>query len=64
MLRITRRDLASAAGVSSETVRRIERATGPISAMATTVERITQAIESRGVRFTDGDRPGVTFTKG
>ena len=63
MLRIDQRDLAAASGISLETVKRIERATGPISALAATVDRITRAFESKGVEFTNGCQPGVRLKK-
>jgi predicted transcriptional regulator len=63
MLRIEQRDLAAAAGVSLETVKRIERSPGPISALAATVEKIQRALESAGVEFTNGDEPGLKLRK-
>jgi transcriptional regulator with XRE-family HTH domain len=63
MLRIEQRDLALASGVSVETVKRIERIPGPISALATTVEKIARALETAGVEFTNDDQPGVRLRK-
>ena len=63
MLRIEQRDLAATAGVSLETVKRIERSPGPISALAATVEKIQRALESAGVEFTNGDEPGLKLRK-
>jgi predicted transcriptional regulator len=63
MLRIEQRDLAATAGVSLETVKRIERSPGPISALAATVEKIQRALESAGIEFTNGDEPGVKLRK-
>jgi DNA-binding XRE family transcriptional regulator len=63
MLRMEQRGLAAAAGVSLETVKRIERSPGPISALAATVERIQQALERSGVEFTNGEQPGVRLRK-
>jgi predicted transcriptional regulator len=61
MLRMEQRDLASLAGVSLETVKRIERTRGPISALAATIDRITRALEKAGVAFVEanGNGPGV-----
>ena len=63
MLRIEQRDLASASGVSLETVKRIERAAGPISALTMTVDKLTRALESKGIEFTNGGQPGVRLKK-
>jgi transcriptional regulator with XRE-family HTH domain len=61
MLRIEQRDLAAAAGISLETVKRIERSPGAISALAATVEKIQHALERAGVEFIseNGGGPGV-----
>ena len=73
MLRITQQELANWADVSLETVKRIERASGPISARTMTVDAIQKALEGQrrriggewqggckpAVEFTNGDRPGV-----
>jgi predicted transcriptional regulator len=59
MLRIQQRELSRKAGVSLETVKRIERTPGPISAYTTTVESLRYALEEAGIEFIDGDRPGV-----
>jgi DNA-binding XRE family transcriptional regulator len=63
MLRMEQRDLAAAAGISLETVKRIERSPGPISALAATVEKIQQALERAGVDFTNGGQPGVRMRR-
>lgn len=59
MLRIEQRELSRKAGLSLETVKRIERTPGPISAYTTTVESLRYALEEAGIEFIDGDRPGV-----
>jgi transcriptional regulator with XRE-family HTH domain len=61
MLRIEQSDLAARAGVSLETIKRIERSPGEVSAMAATVEKIRRALEDSGVEFTNGDRAGVRW---
>jgi DNA-binding XRE family transcriptional regulator len=63
MLRMEQRGLAAAAGISLETVKRIERTAGPISAMAATVDNLTRALEAAGVEFTNGEQPGVRLSK-
>jgi transcriptional regulator with XRE-family HTH domain len=51
--------LADKAGVSLETVKRIEKSAGPISALAATLDKLQRALEAAGVEFTNGGRPGV-----
>lgn len=53
------RQLASAAGVSVETISRLERTEGPVSTYATTLEAIQSALEEAGIEFINGDAPGV-----
>lgn len=48
---MTRAELAQAAGVSEETVKRLETAEGRISANTTTVAALAKSLESRGVVF-------------
>ena len=62
MLRIEQRDLAEKSGVSLETIKRIERTPGPISAYSGTVDKLRRALESAGIEFSNGDRPGVRLT--
>ena len=59
MLRIEQSDLAERAGVSLETIKRIERKPGKISALAGTLDAIQRALETAGVTFTNGGEPGV-----
>ncbi len=54
MLRIEQRDLAEKAGVSLETVKRIERTPGAVSAYAATVDKLRTALEAAGVEFLNG----------
>jgi predicted transcriptional regulator len=63
MLRIEQADLAVRAGVSLETIKRIERKPGKVSAYATTLEAIQAALEAAGVEFTNGEQPGVRLRK-
>jgi transcriptional regulator with XRE-family HTH domain len=63
MLRMEQRELATASGLSLETVKRIERTKGAISALALTVEKLTRALEAAGCEFTNGDQPGVRLRK-
>lgn len=59
MLRIEQRELAGKSGVSLETIKRIERTPGPISAYTGTVDKLRRALESAGIEFSEGDQPGV-----
>ncbi len=59
MLRIEQRELADKSGLSLETIKRIERTPGPISAYTGTVDKLRRALETAGIEFTDGDQPGV-----
>jgi transcriptional regulator with XRE-family HTH domain len=59
MLRIEQRELADKSGVSLETIKRIERTPGPISAYTGTPDKLRRALESAGIEFSEGDQPGV-----
>jgi transcriptional regulator with XRE-family HTH domain len=65
MLRIEQRELARRAGVSLETVKRIERSRGPVSTLAATAEALRGALEQAGVIFIaeDSEGPGVRLRK-
>jgi len=63
MLRIEQSDLAASASVSLETIKRIERKPGKVSAYAATLEAIQRALEAAGVEFTNSDQPGVRLRK-
>jgi transcriptional regulator with XRE-family HTH domain len=63
MARIEQSDLAQQASVSVETIKRLERTVGPVSANVQTVDAVTRALESAGVEFTNGDQPGVRMRK-
>ena len=65
MLRIEQRDLAEQSGVSLETIKRIERIPGPVSAYASTVDAIRRALEAAGVEFIpeNGGGPGARLRK-
>jgi transcriptional regulator with XRE-family HTH domain len=64
MLRIEQRELADKSGVSLETIKRIERTPGPISAYTATVDKLRRALEAAGIEFSDGDEPGVRLKAG
>jgi predicted transcriptional regulator len=66
MLRIEQSGLAERAGVSLETIKRIERKPGKVSAYAATLEAVRAALESAGVEFIaeNGGGAGVRLRKG
>ena len=59
MARLEQGDLAAKAGVSVDTIKRLERTTGPVSANVNTLEAIVRVLEGAGIEFLDGDAPGV-----
>ena len=60
MLRMDQAALAATAGVSVETIKRLEKMEGNLSAVRVdTLEAITAALEKGGVEFTNDDQPGV-----
>ena len=66
MLKIEQRQLAEAAGVSLETIKRVERGSGPVSVLSGTLDKLTRALEAAGVIFIaeNGGGPGLRLRKG
>lgn len=60
---MTRKDLAKEAGVSSETIKRLEGQKGKISGNITTINALSLALESKGVIFVpeNGGPAGIRF---
>jgi transcriptional regulator with XRE-family HTH domain len=54
------RELAKKAGVTANTVSRIENGA---DAKQSTMDRLQHALEAAGIEFTNGDQPGVRLTK-
>ena len=54
------RELADQAGVTANTVTRIENGA---DAKQSTMDKLQRALESAGVEFTNGDQPGVRLTR-
>jgi transcriptional regulator with XRE-family HTH domain len=54
------RELAKKAGVTANTVTRIENGA---DAKQSTMDRLQDALEGAGIEFTNGDQPGVRFNK-
>ena len=62
MARIEQSELARRSGVSVDTVKRLERTEGPISANVATVDAVVSALAAAGMEFTNGGQPGVRVT--
>ena len=60
---LEQQELATAAGVSIGTVRRMEAGAGSIRGQAETLRRVQRALESGGVIFTNGGEPGVKLRR-
>jgi transcriptional regulator with XRE-family HTH domain len=54
------RELAKKAGVTANTVTRIENGA---DAKQSTMDKLQSALEAAGIEFTDGDQPGVRLRK-
>ena len=54
---------AAAASISVETVKRVEKTPGKVSAYTGTMEAIQKALEAAGVEFTNDDAPGVRLRR-
>ena len=54
------RELAAKAGVTANTVTRIENGS---DAKQSTINALQRALEVAGIEFTNGDQPGVRLTK-
>ena len=61
--RLEQSELATAAGLSLETIKRLERMRGPVEANTRTVNAISMAFEQLGVVFDlrSGSGPGLRF---
>jgi transcriptional regulator with XRE-family HTH domain len=54
------RELAEKAGVTANTVTRIENGA---DAKQSTIDALQRALEAAGIEFTNGDQPGVRITR-
>ena len=65
MARIEQSDLATRAGVSGDTIKRLERTEGAVSAHVQTISAVTRALEAAGVEFIpeNGGGAGVRLRK-
>jgi transcriptional regulator with XRE-family HTH domain len=64
LLEIGQEALAEKAGVSDNTIRNME-ACGPeiVGGFASTRNKVREALETMGIRFTNGDAPGVIWSR-
>ena len=65
ILRLSQADLAKAASVSLETIKRLEAMEGELKVLLDTLTRIKEALEKAGVEFIpeNGGGPGVRLAK-
>jgi DNA-binding XRE family transcriptional regulator len=63
MARIEQSALAERADVSIDTIKRLEKTVGPVSATIQTVNSVVRVLEAAGVEFTNGDQPGVRMMR-
>jgi predicted transcriptional regulator len=65
VLRLSQAELAKAAGVSLETIKRLEAMDGELKVRLDTLTRIKDALEKAGVEFIpeNGGGPGVRLVK-
>jgi len=60
MARMDQKDLADIAAVSVETIKRLEKMNGDLSATRVlTLNAIQKALEAAGIEFTNGHQPGI-----
>jgi DNA-binding XRE family transcriptional regulator len=62
MARMEQSHLAGRANVSVETIKRLEKTVGQVSANVLTVNSIVAILESAGIVFTNGNEPGVKMS--
>ena len=65
LLRWEQRQLAEAAAVSDQTIKRLEKMRGQVSGQLGTIQRIKDAMENAGIEFIPRDNggPGVRLRK-
>jgi transcriptional regulator with XRE-family HTH domain len=65
MLKLEQGELSELSGVSIETIKRLERIDGPLSAHSTTLGNIQRCLEGEGVIFLpeNGNLPGVKLRR-
>src|SRR4051812_33372473 len=59
LVRMEQERLAEVAGISGNTIRRLESQDGLLDARASTLRALQRALEDAGVEFQDDGRPGV-----
>jgi transcriptional regulator with XRE-family HTH domain len=59
LLRMEQEQLAAAAGISANTIRKLENSEGRLEGRLSTIRALQHALEQAGVEFQDEGRPGV-----
>jgi transcriptional regulator with XRE-family HTH domain len=63
LARMDQQELADQSGVSVPTIKRMEAGDGPIRGTYENVAAVVAVLESAGVEFTNGDKPGVQLAR-
>jgi transcriptional regulator with XRE-family HTH domain len=63
LARLDQQELADRSGVSVPTIKRMEAGDGPIRGTYENVAAVVAVLESAGVEFTNGDKPGVQLAR-
>ncbi|MCJ2108126.1 hypothetical protein MKK70_22670 [Methylobacterium sp. E-041] len=65
MLKMEQGELAELSGVSAETIKRLERLDGPLSANSMTLDGLQKALEGEGAMFLpeNGGLPGIRLRR-
>lgn len=65
LIEMEQRELAAAAGVALNTIRRIEQSGSavPVPARTETLKKLEDALAVAGVELTNGDNPGVRLSQ-
>jgi transcriptional regulator with XRE-family HTH domain len=59
LLRLEQEELAKAAGISANTIRKLENSEGRLEGRLSTIRALQHALEQAGIEFQDEGRPGV-----
>ena len=63
LLSWTQAALAERSGVSLPSIKRLEVGEGPLRIRLDTLQKLSGALETMGVEFTNGDAPGVKLRR-
>ena len=59
MAALDQETLAGMSGISSNTIRKLEKVNGPLSGRVDTLRALQRALEAAGIEFINSERPGV-----